>query len=461
MEEATTMAGPVTAGARTAVTRRALLAAAGAAAGAATLAACGGVGGGGESALPANKPASIEVLHEFGPNSSDGRWMGTLLDRIREIAPHLSVKSTVTSGEAWQPLQTAIAAGTGPDVSETYVANGASLGAKKIALPLQTALKSAKDWSPNDYFDGPREAFTYRGDFVLAPMFTAPMGLAVNLDMLTRAGLQPPTPSFTWDQFTEYAVRLTKRSGADAEVFGAHMPWQSGFGSMNFFGGPLWSHGGDWADRAKGVVTFHRPEGIAALDMWVNVALKKQGANTVQPENWKGIQGSPFANGLVAMAFFASPALPNYVRDAAALKWTAVQMPRQKGQGAHFYAHGFFALSSSKEPAAAAEFVRLASLPEHIAAWNVASSGMPTRKAAAARKEWQDHLRSQPLLAPFNESIKYMRAYPVLPGWNEAATGPEGIGQALIDAVQGKTAPKSALEEAARRADAYLAQQPK
>ena len=33
---------------------------------------------------------------------------------------------------------------------------------------------------------------------------------------------------------------------------------------MNFFGGPLWSHGGDWADREKGVVTFQRPEGVAS-----------------------------------------------------------------------------------------------------------------------------------------------------------------------------------------------------
>jgi ABC-type glycerol-3-phosphate transport system substrate-binding protein len=415
----------------------------------------------GQAAPPARRPAAIEVLHEFGPNNADGRWMGELLERIARLAPHLTVTSTVTAGESWSPLQTALAAGTPPDVSETYVANGASLGARKVAEPLQTALRGARDWSPADYFDGPREAFTYRGDFVLAPMFTAPLATAVNLELLARAGLVVPAPNWTWEQFTDYAVKLTRRSGAEVEVYGAHLPWQNGFGAMNFFGGPLWSHGGDWADREKGTVTFHQPEGVAALEMWVSAALKKQGANTEQPAPWQGLRGSPFANGLAAMAFFASPAVPTHQRDITAFPWTTVPPPRQKQRGSHFYAHGFFALRASKEKAAAAEFVRLASLPEHVARWNIASFGMPTRKSATARKEWQDHLSEQTLLAPYNEALGYMRAYPPVPGWNEVATGPQGIGQALIDAVQGRVAPKTALEEAAHRAGVYLAEQPK
>jgi ABC-type glycerol-3-phosphate transport system substrate-binding protein len=387
--------------------------------------------------------------------------MGELLERMKQLAPQITVRSTVTAGGAWEPLQTALAAGTPPDVSETYVANGASLGAKKIAEPLQAALKGARDWSPGDYFDGPRAAFTYRGDFVLAPLFTAPMGLAVNQDLLGRAGLAVPAPSWTWDTFTDVAVKLSKQSGGQVEVYGAAMPTANGFGTMNFFGGPLWAYGGDWADRETGAVAFHKPEGIAALEMWVNVALRKQAAPTAAPPQWQGLTGTPFSNGLAAMAFIASPAVSTYVRQVTAFPWATVQLPRQKQRGSHFYAHGFFALRASKEKAAAAEFVRLASLPEHVAQWNIASFGMPTRKAAAARKEWQDHLKAQPHLGAFNESLGYMRGYPPLPGWNEAAGGPEGIGQALLDAVQGKAAPRAALEEAARRADALLAQQPR
>lgn len=283
----------------------------------------------------------------------------------------------------------------------------------------------------------------------------------MNQDLLGRAGLAVPTPTWTWEQFADYATKLTRREGDETKVWGAQMAVANGFGSMNFFGGPLWSHGGDWADREKGAVTFHKPEGIAALEMWASVTLRRQAAPNVNPSNWQGLTGTPFSNGLTAMAFIAAPAVANYNRDASAFQWTTVQLRRQKQQASHFYAHGFFALRAAKEKAAAVEFVRLASLPEHVVKWNIASYGMPTRKSAAAHKDWQEHLKSQPRLAAFSEASKYMRGYPPLPGWNEASNGPEGIGQALIDAITGKQSAKIALEEAARRADNLLAQQPK
>jgi multiple sugar transport system substrate-binding protein len=422
------------------------------------LAACGGQGAGGSQPAPAARPATVELLSEFGPNGDNGQALLAVLERMKTLAPNLTVKHTVTAGDSWPVMLTTLAAGTPPDVSETFVANGASLGSKVIAEPLQVLLKGAKDWSPDDYFDGPREAFTYKGNLVLAPMFTAPMGVAVNLQAVDRAGLKPPSATWTWDDFTAYAVKLTQRSGGETEVYGAAMPTGNGFGAMNFFGGPLWSHGGDWANRSTGAVTIHEPPGVAALEMWVNVARKQQAAPTVQPESWMGLKGSPFANGLAAMAFTASPDVRAYVRDATSFPWATALMPRQRTQGSHFYAHGFYALRAAKEKTGAAEFVRLVSLPAHVALWNVTTFGMPTRKSAASLKEWQEHVRSNPQLGAFNETQTFTRSYPPIPGWNEASQGAEGIGQAIIDAVQGKTAPRPALEDAAHRADSFLAQ---
>ncbi|MGH2352670.1 MAG: extracellular solute-binding protein [Chloroflexota bacterium] len=423
--------------------------------------ACAGPGADGANTPQTLQPTTIEVLHEFGPQGDNGQALQQIVERMRTLAPNLTIKSTVTSGDSWPVMLTMLAAGTPPDVSETFVANAASLGAKRIAEPLQMLLKSAKDWRPDDYFNGAREAFTYRGDFVLAPMFTAPMAVAVNQQMVNQASLKLPTATWTWDDFTSMAMRMTQRSSGETKVYGAQMPTGNGYQAMNFFGGPLWSHGGDWANRATGKLTFQEAPGIAALEMWVDVALKQQAAPTVRPEAWAGLEGSPFANGLVAMAFIASPAVRRYVRDAASFPWTTALMPRQKQQGSHFYAHGFFVLRDGKQKAGAGEFVRLVSLPQHVALWNEIAFGMPTRKSAAALKEWQDHLRANPQLGPFNDSSRFMRAYPTIAGWNEASQGAEGIGQAIWDAVQGKMAPRPALEEAARRAEAFFAEQPK
>jgi hypothetical protein len=102
---------------------------------------------------------------------------------------------------------------------------------------------------------------------------------------------------------------------------------------------------------------------------------------------------------------------------------------------------------------------RLVSTPEEIAQWNIDQGGMVTRGAAAAERIWQDHLRAEPRFGVFNEAAPYARSYPAIPGWTEASTGPDGIGQALLDAVTGKVAARTALEEAARRATTVIAQQ--
>lgn len=405
------------------------------------------------------RPATVQLLVRFAPISIEGKALASLLARVRKVAPKLTINVSHSTGDPWQAIVTALAAGTPPDASVAVVANAASLGALNVAEPLQILLKKAKGWSADDYFPGAREAFTYRGDFVAAPYYTAPMAVAINQDLLNRAGLKVPDATWTWRDLTQYAVTLTRREGDDVKVYGAQTPTANGFGSMNFFGGPLWSHGGDWADRMSGTVSFHKPEGIAALDTWVNLALRQRAAPTAQPESWKGLQGGPFVNGLAAMAFIASPQLTSFVTDIKGFPWTVVPMPRQSKPGSHFYSGAWFVTRAAKEKDGAAEFVRLASAPDEVAQWNIEQGGMVTRSAAAAQRTWQDHLRSEPRFGVFNEAARYARSYPAIPGWTEASNGPDGIGQALLDAVTGKVASRTVLEEAARRATAVIAQQ--
>src|SRR5262245_52206915 len=66
--------------------------------GAAGVAACGGPGAATGGGARTAEPVTIEVLHEFGPTSADGRWMGELLERIKQQAPQITVRSTLAAG---------------------------------------------------------------------------------------------------------------------------------------------------------------------------------------------------------------------------------------------------------------------------------------------------------------------------------------------------------------------------
>jgi ABC-type glycerol-3-phosphate transport system substrate-binding protein len=173
---------------------------------------------------------------------------------------------------------------------------------------------------------------------------------------------------------------------------------------------------------------------------------------------WRGAwdRGGIFFSGKVAMSPVASPEIQMGFKPETPFKWTTIQMPRQKNPGSHFYSHGFFITQGSKNKEAAAEFVRLSALPEQLARWNTLALGMPTTKAALAHKTWTDFISKEPRLKAYSDSTAYMRCYPLISRWNEASVGNDGIGQALMDIVQGKIAVKAGLEESARKAAAFL-----
>jgi ABC-type glycerol-3-phosphate transport system substrate-binding protein len=265
---------------------------------------------------------------------------------------------------------------------------------------------------------------------------------------------------WTWDQLTEYATKLVRRVDNDVKVYGVSTPVDVEFNTSDFFGSALWSFGGDWADRATEAIAFHKPEGVAALDAWVNLSYKLRVAPMSEPADWKELPGdkevTAFSSGLSAVAYCFSTNIRGYQQANPSFKWTTVHMPRKTKGGSHFFAFGWYIPQGAKQRDGATEFIRLASLPEHIAPWNIASYGMVTRKSAAEQSSWRDHLRSQPLLAPFSDALSYARTYPSIAGWQDVLVGEGGLAQMVAKARMGEVTPPQALEEAARVGAAAL-----
>jgi sn-glycerol 3-phosphate transport system substrate-binding protein len=431
----------------------------GALAGGAALAACEQLGGGagGQASALVTKPTNIEVLMDFGPTSADTQAYNAVLAKIKELTPNLNVTSTTPAGAAYEQVLTRSAAGNPPDISGTYVAQTSIIGARRLAEPLQSALKSAKDWSLTDYFDGCKEAFTYKGDLILAPQFATPRAMVLNLNMLDQAGLKVPTNTWTWADYTDYAVKLTRREGNDVKVFGAELPTGNSYSACDFYGCTLWSHGADWVNRQTNKLAIASPEAVEALEMWVNVALRQKAAPTTPPPLFQGIQGGAFVNGLAAISYLFSQDVVRYNRDAT-FRWQSIPMPRKKAGGSHFAQFGWYIVRDSRQKDGAAEFIRIASLPDQIAQWCATGFEVVTRKAAQSTKIWQDHLKAQPQIAAFNDALSYMKTYPPIAGWQDAMFAKGGVGDAVDQARQGNAAPKTALEEAVRVMEGVLAQ---
>lgn len=203
----------------------------------------------------------------------------------------------VPSGEGWdEKMKAAQASGMAPDI---YLINyGAIAWAAKdgLIMPLNDVIPRSA-W--NDLYDNAKQFVTYKGKYYAYPQLVEPATvLYYRTDLFKAAGLDPAKPPKTWDQFVDYAKKLTK-----GDVFGASFP---GFG-----GDCGWATWG-WQMTASG----H----MAISDDWSKATVQDAGyvdlvnfvrrlyTEKVVPAQALGGYPDirPFAEGGLAMAFCGS-----------------------------------------------------------------------------------------------------------------------------------------------------------
>lgn len=167
-------------------------------------------------------------------NSSDAKGRQKIADAFMETHPDIRVRILAVQATDWgdffAKVLTMVAAGTAPDV--VYVATeGAQLFAERLALPLDEYVMRDAD-EMHDYFSDVHpsliEAFMYSGSLYQLPLDFNAANMYLNLDVLSRNGLQMPADAWTKDDFTE----LLRGMKGDAtpyfwtnRLFGGVVPW--------------------------------------------------------------------------------------------------------------------------------------------------------------------------------------------------------------------------------------------
>jgi multiple sugar transport system substrate-binding protein len=154
-----------------------------------------------------------------------------------------------------QQLGQAFAGSTPPDVfylDAAKVADYASVGAlypygNKVA-------------DPNDFYPSLRTAFTYQGTFYCAPKDFSTLGLEINTDMWSKAGLTDADVPTTWDQLRTVAQKLKAKGMLPLAVSPTHdrldaFLTQAGGQIVNSAGRPV-------ADSAQNVQGLQYVQGL-------------------------------------------------------------------------------------------------------------------------------------------------------------------------------------------------------
>lgn len=136
------------------------------------------------------------------------------------------------------------------------------------------------------------------------PLGAYALGLLYNRKLFQQVGLDPDRPPTTWNEFQEYARRLTRPTVSGfAEASGAHQGGWHFASWMYSIGGSLQQQQGD-----KWTVTFNSEKGVEVLNLFMKMRFIDSSI-TAQPLQGVSDILALMATGNVAMAIMAPDAL--------------------------------------------------------------------------------------------------------------------------------------------------------
>ena len=294
-------------------------------------AACGAPGGGAKPGDQAALPLEQRKATEYEI------WIGTTADRTAQVDawnakyPNLKmVTTTAPSGQGQKDLEkftTALAAGSAPPVAYFDRFQVAAFAIRKVFRNLDDLVKTEKYDLKRFVPATMEEAYGPDKKLYAIPANTDVRFLFWNKELFERAGLNPDKAPATWDEFRDYATKLTRRGGETGltqigiDPGGATRPHM--FIYQN--GGVLQSPDGKKA-------TLNDPKNVEAMQFHQELAKVQGGGPTITAytKTWGGGAQDKFYVGNVAMAMEGDGRLGGIARYRPEMRFGYAAPPVRK-----------------------------------------------------------------------------------------------------------------------------------
>ena len=432
------------------LSRRLVLGSFGALGAATALAACGG----GTSTPPGSEVSSgafgsgetydgppVKLAFWNGFTGGDGPFMKDLVSQFNDENPNVTVSmNTLQWADYYAKVPNAVASGSGPDVGIMHIDQLATNAARRVIVPLDE-VASALELTASDFAPVVWQAGIYQDKRYGIPLDIHPLGFYANTAQLSKAGIDTlPSDRAGF----ESAVTELQGPGGVAKPFWVTATWPAHL----MFTGLVSQFGGSLYDEEGAKALFNSDAGVESLE-WLrgfitNGASPRDVSNDAQAQAFRQQRNSMTWDGIWMM---------NEWEKVDGLEWSAAAIPTIGDRPAAWASsHNFVvttqATKDENKLAAARAFISWISA--RSIEW--AKSGqVPARNSVRESAEFEE-LTVQSTLAAQLPDVVFP---PSVPGIGDVTT--PTFEQAVNEVVLGKAEPKAALDAAAKKADALLA----
>jgi len=379
------------------------------------------------------------------------RVMIQLANEYHASHPNITVQVSTggtSTGDLLPKVTSAIAAGSAPDIAYIYGSYAANIAASGKTVNLAGQIhQPGFNW--NDFYPASQQVVSPGGKVIGFPALIDNLSVIYNKKLFAAAGVPPPSPDWTWDEFRAVAKKMTNPA---KHIFGVNYPTGGDLldTSWRFFPG-LWQRGGQILSSDNKQALFNSPAGVANLTLWQQMATVD---HSVYLDPTASNAEPLFTSGHLAMFVSGPWEVPTL--NQAHVDWGDVPLPAVSTSHQTVSGPDNWVIfnNGSTRTNTAIEYMKWLTAPPQELKWDLASGSLPIRPSMLHTAGYQVFLKKYPGIGPMAENLKNAtQAMPTLQQWPRIVNS---LGNAIASVLLGRAQPKSALDQAAQQATTLL-----
>lgn len=385
-----------------------------------------------------------------GQDDSSEVYIDQLVEKFEDEHPNVTIKATpgsATTDDLLGQLSASFAGGTYPDISYAYGSWASELANSGRTLDLTETVAADEDVNWEEFSEAARATASPDGKTIGFPAVVDNLAVVYNKDLLAEAGLDEPSPDWTWDDFRDYAKALTGDG-----VYGTNLSVSGGEDTTWRLWPLLWQNGGQILSDDDTASAFDSAEGEAALETLRAMAVDDESVYLDQTDEK---YGPLFRENRIGMMVTGPWEIYDTVQ--AGIDYGVQQLPGTDGDHTTVSGPDLWVLYDQKDANRAYwsyELISWLTQNDQDAQFNLALGNLPLRSSAVDTPAFNTFREAYPGVEVFvanQENATIPR--PTVAGYVGLSSA---VGRSVAEVLQGASSVPDALSEAADKADNAL-----
>jgi multiple sugar transport system substrate-binding protein len=356
----------------------------------------------------------------------------------------------VDNDDTLQKVLTAVRGGSPPDIAYLYGSWAPNVALIPQVVRLNNVVsEKGVDWS--DFWVGERDVATVGKEVIGIPALVDNLAVVYNKSLFKAAGLAPPSPTWTWDDFAADAAKLTVPK---KKQYGTAYVTPGSEDTVWHWEALLWEAGGKLLNANNTRAVFDSKAGALSLGTLRKMAVVDH-SMYLDPSDAE--YANLFNSGKIGMLVTGPWDLSNF----PSVSYGVQVMPSFPGTGAgHQTISGpdnwVIFNNGSAHVKAAEEFLLWLTAPAQVRAFSLATGDLPTRQSVADAKGFVGEMNSRlPGVATFVQNLSNVeQARPQIPTYPKISSI---LGNMIVSVLLGKSTTAAALGSASQQVNQALA----